>query len=231
MYSSASPSSLPLHRRSRSWLKLDDRAQGLLQVVGRDIGKLLEVLVRARELARVDPEPLFGLLSVGHVLGHAEQVERAARRIMDDPHRHPDPYRTSVLPHIAYLPDIVVAVAGDQPSGQFAAGLEVVRMRDLAGPRGEQLLLRVARDSRERPVDAQEPVLERDDCHPDRGLVEDPPEPLIALDRRPRRPLALRDLAAEAAGSPRPAPPSALAPSPRGGRDTAGAPRPGAAAR
>ena len=76
----ASPSSRSLVAPRQQLGVAGDGAQRLLQIVRGDVGELLEIGVRARQLLGAPPQRVLGLLALGDVDAHADQ----ARAVVDE---------------------------------------------------------------------------------------------------------------------------------------------------
>ena len=122
MKSSASVSSFPLYRRSRSWVELDDRAEWLLQVVAGDVREPLQLLVRPLQVVHVRPKHPLALPqprgiegAEDHIVVGASEVDRrraeqdvADRSILHPPLRLDGPDPVGVDLRVLLPPDVRV---------------------------------------------------------------------------------------------------------------------------
>ena len=126
-----------------------DRGQEVVEVVRDAAGQPADRL----QLLRL-AEILLEAVALGHVLDLGDEVERVVVRVPDegDGEEHRDEVALAV--DIALLQLVPARLAREEPAHVGEVGLEVVRMRDVLEHAREQLVLGVADDLAEGPVDA-----------------------------------------------------------------------------
>ena len=129
-----------------------------------------------------DGEVVLGLLALGDVLHVSDEVERLRLATADEEGTQVRPDRLAAfVPESNFgLIEIHLGV------GHLLEGIldlhQVIKVRDLAGGEGEQLLLGVAEHIAQGPVHAQPVVVEPDESHADRRVGKGPFELVFARD-------------------------------------------------
>jgi len=107
-----------------------------------------------RIVERLPGEPLLGLLPIGDVLDLRDQVARRPVAVVDGRDVERDPYGMTLRVDVALLGPVAVSLALDQLAQSFQVRLDVVGMGDLAEGLPSELVLLVARDIAQGPIDA-----------------------------------------------------------------------------
>src|SRR4051812_3309979 len=171
-----------------------DHAQRLLQVVRGDVRELFQLGVGALQLLVRHVQGGLGLLARADVVEDGDLVERAAGAVALDRHAEVDPHRGAVLAHVALLDVHRRDFARVQARALRVDDVEVLGMRDLASGAADQLVLRVAHDLAQAPVDAQELAVQADVRDARAGELEGAPVALLAFVQARFGVLALGDV-------------------------------------
>ncbi len=134
--------------------------------------------VHQRAEARLAPPELRLRFSpLADVLGDADAEGRPALRTRNDEPVQLDPHRLSIFPEIALLTPHRRHIPGAQPLEVLALQRQIVGVRDVFGPQGQQRVTRAARQLAEAVIHALEPSLQigLEDSH--RGPVVHDPQP------------------------------------------------------
>ena len=134
-------------------------------------------------------------LALGDVFDLAHDVERLAAEVAHERHRERDPNHAVVDVHHALLDTVAVNLAREQTVDGIGNGFPVSHVREREERRTEELVFGPPQHPHECPIDAEEPAVDRHQCHADGGVLERATEPLLRVSELDLGALALRDVA------------------------------------
>ena len=154
-------------------------------------------LVEQLQDARLLAQRRLRLFPPRDVFDDADESLRLPGCVRQQRHRRQAPDDRAVLAQVTLLERVIGDRAGEQLTHRSARIGEIVGMRDGEKRQLLQLLDAVAKDIRELAVHVEEMAVEGRDGDADRGLIEDRPQPLLALTQGLLRPqqILLRPLA------------------------------------
>src|SRR3989454_11999959 len=136
----------------------------------------------------------LGLLARRDVVEKRDLVLRLAGGVALDHHRERHPHDRAVLAQIAFLDAHRIDLARIQPRPLRIDDVEVVGMRDLPPGEAQQLVLRIAEDLAQAPVDPQEATVHADVRDSRARQLEGAPEAPLAFEQARLGLLARRDV-------------------------------------
>ncbi len=120
-------------------------------------------------------------VALADVLNHGDEVPGLARLGAHQVDRQVDPDDGAVLAEVPLLHRVGGDLAGHQLADVLQVRVQVVGVGDVLESARQQFLRRIADDVAQPLVDAQPAAVEPHLRHPDRGLLEQRPEGLLAL--------------------------------------------------